>query len=160
MNIQFVTDAQTRMVVAVQVTGRGSDYGMMSPLMEQLSRQLGKRAGAVLADSGYRDLEDITATEKAETEVHVPLKRPEEAPSARTCSKDTEQTRIWRNRMATEEAQTRLKARGSLAQWANAQARNHSLTRLLVRGLQKAKSVALLHALTINLGRMQSLGVL
>jgi transposase len=159
-NVQYVTDAQTRMIVGVEVTGRGSDYGMMGPLMEQLFKRYGKRAGAVLADSGYTDLQDITATEKAGTQVHVPLKKPGEPPSARTLRKDTQQTRAWRNRMATQEAQELLKTRGSLAEWANAQARNHGLTRLLVRGLRKVRSVALLHALTINLGRMQSLGAI
>lgn len=159
-NVQFVTDAQTRMVVGVEVTGRGSDCGMMGPLMDQIFKRLGKPVGGVLADSGYRDLEDITATEKAGTTVYLPLKDKGKPPSARTLKSDTKEVRDWRNRMATEEAQERLKARGSLAEWANAQARNHGLTRLLVRGVKKVRSVAVLHALTINLGRMQSLGML
>lgn len=161
-NFQYATDAATRMIVGVEVTGRGSDSGMMNPLMAQLAERCGKKAGAILADSGYLNLEDITATEKAGTKVHVPLKKKKDGttPSGEPCKGDTEEVAIWRARMAGEDGRKKLKERGSLAEWANAQARNHGLTRLLVRGLKKVKSVALLHALTINLERMHSLKLL
>src|SRR5260370_37934903 len=59
--------------------------------------------------------------------------------------------------MQTEEGKAIYKERASTAECVNAQARNRGLVRLLVRGLQKVKAVALWHALAHNVRRAMSL---
>jgi transposase len=63
----------------------------------------------------------------------------------------------WRARMATPEAREIYKDRAANAECVNAQVRNRGLQRMPVRGLLKAKAVALLHALAHNLTRMIAL---
>ena len=59
--------------------------------------------------------------------------------------------------METEEAKTIYRERASTAEFPNADCRNRGLQQFRVRGLKKAKAVALWHALTFNLMRMLTL---
>ena len=52
--------------------------------------------------------------------------------------------------MGTEEAKTTYKRRAQTAEWANARVRNWGLDQVVVRGLEKVRSVALLFALAHN----------
>lgn len=63
----------------------------------------------------------------------------------------------WRQRMATPQAREIYQDRTANAECVNAQVRNRGLQRMPVRGLLKAKAVALLHALAHNLTRMIAL---
>jgi transposase len=63
----------------------------------------------------------------------------------------------WRQRMGTTEARDIYKDRAATAECVNAQARNHGLQRMPMRGLLKARATALLHALAHNLRRMMVL---
>src|SRR4029077_18814404 len=56
----------------------------------------------------------------------------------------------WRARMGSEEGKEIYKDRASTAECVNAQARNRGLVRLLVRGQQKVKAVALWFAIAHN----------
>lgn len=60
----------------------------------------------------------------------------------------------WRQRMADAEAREIYKDRAATAECVNAQMRNHGLQRMPMRGLHKARVIALLHALAHNLRRM------
>jgi hypothetical protein len=59
--------------------------------------------------------------------------------------------------MATPQAKTIYKDRAATAECVNALARNRGLQRFLVRGMAKAKAVALWFALAHNLARITSL---
>ncbi|MCE7958406.1 MAG: hypothetical protein DYH06_10790 [Acidobacteria bacterium ACB2] len=63
----------------------------------------------------------------------------------------------WRKRMRTVRAKRIYKDRASTAECVNAQARNRGLVRVLVRGIEKVRAVALLYALAHNVKRMLSL---
>src|SRR5262249_51151937 len=63
---------------------------------------------------------------------------------------DGEQVREWRTRMGTEPAKAVYRQRASTAECVNAQARNRGLLRLLVRGVQKVKAVALWFGIAHN----------
>ena len=63
----------------------------------------------------------------------------------------------WRARMATPQAREIYKDRAANAECVNVQVRNRGLQRMPMRGLLKAKCVALLHALAHNLTRMIAL---
>ena len=59
----------------------------------------------------------------------------------------------WRQRMGTEEAKEIYKERAATAECVNAQARNRGLVRLLVRGLQRVRAIALWYAIAHNVVR-------
>jgi transposase len=63
----------------------------------------------------------------------------------------------WRQRMTSATAREIYKHRAATAECVNAQMRNHGLQRMPVRGLIKARAIALLHALSHNLRRMFAL---
>ena len=70
---------------------------------------------------------------------------------------DTPAVAAWRVRMGTPAAREIYKKRAATAECINALARNRGLQRFTVRGLVKAKAVALLFALAHNLMRAHSL---
>jgi hypothetical protein len=74
---------------------------------------------------------------------HVPL--PDDPPAVAE----------WRRRMGTDPAKLRYRDRASTAEWTNALARNRGLTKFLVRGLKKAKAVAIWFALAHNLMQLR-----
>ena len=55
--------------------------------------------------------------------------------------------------MGTEEAKEIYKQRGATAEWVNAQARNHGLQQLLVRGKNKVRAIGLWLATALNMAR-------
>lgn len=59
--------------------------------------------------------------------------------------------------MGTEAAQAIYRLRAATAECANAQARNRGLTQFTVRGIAKAKAVALWFALAHNMARSWTL---
>jgi hypothetical protein len=158
-NVQFATDTATRVVVGVDVTNIGSDQGQMRPMFEQLHQRYARGPREYLADGDFTNLHDIDHLERAGVRVYAPPRRPRnpDRPVHAPVDRDTPATRIWRKRMAGEEAQRIYRQRASTAEFVNAQARNHGLRQFVVRGLAKVRTIALWHALAHNLQRMFSL---
>lgn len=91
------------------------------------------------------------AAEAAKTCEPVPASEFEPKPG------DSPAVAKWRQRMNSDEARAIYKDRAATAECVNAQMRNHGLQRMPMRGLLKARAVALLHALAHNLRRLISL---
>ena len=68
-NVQFATDAQSRVIVSVEVTNSGSDGGQMAPMHEKVSTTYSKTPKKQLVDSAYATKDDIKAVESRGTEV-------------------------------------------------------------------------------------------
>lgn len=164
-NVQFVTDAKTRLIAAVDVTNSGSDRGQMAPMHQFLADHYEKTPEEYMVDCGFATKDDITAVEKTGSRVLAPIygedkmKAAGSDPYARKKT-DTDEMYNFRQRMATDEAQQQYKQRASVAEFPNAVCRNHGLYQFRVRGQAKAKAVALLHALVHNWQRMLKLGYL
>jgi transposase len=164
-NVQFVTDGDTRVIVAVEVTNEGTDGGHLPPLMEEVRETYGKTPKQVLVDSAYATKEGVTQVEQAGIEVVSSVPRAEQLqkhgkdPHARQ-SGDTEEYVRFRQRMADPAKQTLYKQRPSIAEFPNADCRNRNLKQFNVRGIVKATAVALWHALAFNFLRLLDLGVL
>jgi transposase len=163
-NVQYGTDVDSQIVVGVEVVTTGSDLGQMAPMVEQVKERCGHAPKHWLVDGGYPAHEQIDAV-SGETEVIAPVPKAkggkkaegkeEAAPDPHAAKPgDSEAVKAWRERMATDEAKSRYKDRAATAECVNAQARNRGLQRMPVRGLDKAKGVALLFALAHNLMRM------
>lgn len=164
-NVQFATDADTRIIVAVEVTNAGTDGGELPPMQGKIISDYGKAPNKVLVDSAYATKESVTQVESAGSQVvsTVPrseqLKRHGKDPHARQKG-DSDEYAAFRTRMADPEYQEIYKLRPSVAEFPNANCRNRNLRQFPVRGLVKAKAVALWHAITFNFQRMLNLKIL
>ena len=162
-NVQFASDGQTRLIVGVDVTNSGSDRGQMDTMHETIVTRHGQAPGQYLVDCGFANKDDITAVEKRGTRVIAPVHGEKQMrqrgtdPHARQKG-DSDEMFNFRQRMATDEAKETYKQRPSIAEFPNAECRNRGLHQFRVRGLAKAKAVALWHALTFNFMRMMHLG--
>jgi transposase len=164
-NVQFATDAASRIIVSVDVSKNSSDGSQMSPRYADIYQRYGKRPAKYLVDGGFTRKDDITVLEKCGTAVYGPI------PQAKTMiehgtdlyarqPRESDEMFAFRVRMKTEAAKELYKLRCSVAEYPNAECRNRGLRQFCVRGLQKVKAIALWHAITFNLMRMMTLGCL
>lgn len=162
LNVQFASDGDKQLVVAVDVTSQGSDNGLMKPMYDDVCERYEVVPEAYLVDGGFSKKDDVTELEKNGTEVYAPLYNEQqqldkgEDPYARRTGESAEMTK-HRERMGTPEAKEKYKRRGMIAEFPNADCRNRGLTQFRVRGLVKAKAQALWHVLAFNFTRMQNL---
>jgi transposase len=154
-NVHYAADCGSQVIVGVEVITTGSDMGQLAPMLEQIHGRFDARPAEVLADGGFAALGDIEAAQAAPhgATVYAPVPKPKDASRDRheALPGDSAAVGSWRVRMGTEEAKEVYKERASTAECVNAQARNRGLYRLLVRGLEKVKAVALWFAVAHNL---------
>lgn len=161
-NVQFAADCASQVVVGVEVSTAGSDMGQLAPMVEQVHQRLGRAPEQWLVDGGFPAHEQIDAV-AGKTELYAPVPKPRKgkdddeppAPGSEFEPKDDDSPAVaqWRQRMNSDVAREIYKDRAATAECVNAQARNRGLQRLPMRGLLKARSVALMHALAHNLMR-------
>ena len=165
LNVQFVTDGETRLVVAADVTSTPSDSGQMEPMRQRVSDTYKTDPQAYLIDGGFVTISDITQAEAAGTKVYGPLPNEQKQldsgkdPYARK-ARDTEEMAGFRSRMGTPEAKAIYQQRPSIAEFPNADCRNRGLHQFRVRGCVKAKAQTMWHVLVYNFFRMKHLGIL
>jgi hypothetical protein len=152
-NVQFASDTRSGAVAGVAVDNSGSDMGKMAPMNEALAKDYGERPRQHLADGGYVKFDDIEALDKAGVDVYAPVPAPRDKSRDRYAPQqdDTPAIAAWRKRMNEEAAKDIYKERAATAECTNAQARNRGLRQFLVRGVDKVKSIALMHGLTHNM---------
>jgi hypothetical protein len=171
-NVQLAQDTASRAVVGVDVTTQGTDYEQSEPMRAQVEHRAaaaaaaaadgdgdgdgdgggGRRVTEHLVDGGYVKLEAIDRAEAAGVAIYAPPKatkaRPD--PYARH-ARDTDGSAAWRARMGTDAGKAIYKLRAATAETVNADLRTYrGLGRILVRGLDKVKCVALWSALAYN----------
>jgi len=146
-NLQVKTDPNATMVVGVDVINNASDRGKLRPAVAEIKRRYGRRPDKLLADVGYDGHADIEAVEAEGVAVYVPP--PKKTPSEKAKKKQGPGVRQWQERMATEEAKP-IYADRMKTELTHAQMRNHGLLQMPVRGLKKAKTVALWFAIASN----------
>lgn len=161
-NVQFVSDADARVIVSVEVCNAGTDGGELASMHEKVRNDYGKTPRRALVDSAYATKDGVTKVEAAGTQVVSTIPRSEQLekhgkdPHARQ-KDDTDEYANFRARMALPEYQELYKQRPSVAEFANADCRNRNLRQFRVRGLLKVKAAALWHALAFNFLRMLNL---
>lgn len=147
-NIQIKTDPNSAAVVGLNVTNNGSDRGKLGPAVDEIQRRYDALPDKLLADVGYDSQIDIEAVEAKGTAVYVPL--PKKETDRRAKPKDGAGVRKWKERMSRDEGQ-RVYASRIKTEHLHAQMRNHGLLQIPVRGLEKAKTIALWFAIATNL---------
>jgi transposase len=164
-NVQFATDGQTRVILAVDVTNAGSDRGQMAPMHEEVCTRYGKIPDSYVVDCGFATKDDITTVEKRGSRVLAPIHGEDRMrdqgtdPQARQKT-DSDEMFAFRQRMASDEAKALYKQRPSIAEFPNAECRNRGLHQFRVRGREKVRTVSLWYAITFNFMRMLKLGCL
>jgi transposase len=155
-NVQLAADTGSRAIVGVEVSNLGTDQPQSEPMRQQVEDRTRRTGGDVeehLMDGGFIKMEAIERAEAEGVKVYAPPKKTKDvddpfAPQPR----DTEATAAWRQRMGTPEGQAVYKLRASTSETVNADLRTYrGLGRFLVRGLVKARCVALWSALAYNL---------
>jgi transposase len=161
-NVQFATDADTRVIVGVEVTNEGTDGGELPPMLAQVGADYGKTPQHALVDGAFATKEAVTTAEAGGTKVVSKIPRAEQlekhGKDPHTPQRgDTPEYANFRARMADPEYQAFYKQRPSVAEFPNADCRNRNLRQFRVRGLVKVKAVALWHALAFNFTRFLNL---
>ena len=156
VNVQLATDTQSRAIIGVEVSGEGSDSAQLSePMRQQVEDRTGQKVDQHLLDGGYLSVRDIEQAHEQEAELFMPPK-PARSPGTRGKELepkpgDSEAIVAWKARMKSEAGKQIYKQRASTSETVNADLRTHrGLTQLTVRGLKKAKCVALWCALAYN----------
>lgn len=156
VNVQLATDTQSRAIVGVEVTKEGSDStGLSAPLRQQVEERTGQQVEQHLLDGGYMRKDDIEQAHAQGVELFVPPK-PAKNPENRGRELqpkrgDSEAVRAWKQRMASAAGKEIYKERAATSETVNADLRSYrGLTQITVRGLTKAKCVALWCALAYN----------
>jgi transposase len=159
-NAQIAATPREGIIVSVAMTDRRNDAGLAAPMVDDLVRRYGKTPGNLLLDTHYATRADIVAlADHAAGAVKVYAPPPSEridvksetlARRAKQRAKEPESMKEWRSRMETPAGQQVYGLR-KLIEWINANLKNHGFGFIPVRGLIKAKVVALWHALAHNL---------
>jgi transposase len=149
-NVQLATDHKKGAIVGTNVTNNATDYGQLTPMLEQIKERYGRTPDETLADAGYFSHQDIErATHKNDKcTLYVSPKNKDSHKTTKNKSKviiDLEQ------RMNTPIAKEVYSERAGTAELSNAINRNRGLTQFFVRGLNKVKCIVSLFAITHNI---------
>jgi transposase len=151
-NVQVVSDTESRAILAVDVCNEGTDQHQSEPLRQQVEQRTGQHVAEHLIDGGYVKLEAIGRAEEAGVKIYAPPRPCKGRDPSAALKKDTPATLQWRQRMQTEEAKKIYRQRAATSETVNADLRCYrGLSSFAVRGLQKARCVALWSALAYNL---------
>jgi hypothetical protein len=155
-NMQIVSAPKGQVIIAVDIDTTGSDRGLARPALEQLSAA-GTAPSDYLVDGGFTKNEDIEWAHESGVKLWCPPAQSKHgsdpyAPRA----DDKPGVADWRRRMAGEPGKALYKQRAK-AECPNAWGRRMGLTRLSVRGKEKARAMLLWFALAHNMLRALAL---
>ena len=156
VNVQFAATTDGRAIVGVEVIGQGVDTGQLEPMRQQVEQRSGQKVNEHLADGGYLSFEEVDRAAEREVSLYVPPKPPRDPQKYggeyQPRPTDSEAVKRWRERMGQDQSKEIYKQRASTSETVNADLKTHrGLRQLTVRGLAKAKCVALWCALAYNL---------
>lgn len=158
VNVQLATDVESRAIVGVEVSDAGSDKGLAEPMRRQVQERTGCSVGEHLMDGGFLVLDEIDRAAEAGVTVFAPPPAPRDPAKAQAGTQyqpkptDSVAQAEWRRRMGSEAGKAVYRRRAATSETVNADLKGHrGLVQLTVRGLAKARCVALWCALAYNL---------
>ena len=159
-NAQIAATPKEGLILSVEMTDRRNDSGLAGPMIDDLVRRYGKTPETLLLDTHYATSEDIAALADhpaGPVTIYAPPPSEREnisprgrANRERKRAREPDSVKEWRSRMATQAGQEVYRLR-KLIERVNAHLKNRGFGFIPVRGLLKAKAVALLYALANNL---------
>lgn len=148
------------LIIAIDMTDRRNDAGLAIPMVDEIMHRYGQAPETLLVDTRYattKDIATLATREQGAVTVFTPLptERDDVKPDTkyrrdRARAREPAAVKEWRRRM-TEPAGQEIYSRRQRIELVNAHCKSRGLGRLNVRGLLKAKAVALWHALAHNL---------
>lgn len=155
VNVQLASDTESRAILGVEVSNEGSDAtGLAEPMRKQVEDRTRQKVSGHLLDGGYTRNDDIEHAHQQEVELFVPPKPARGANRGKELEPkkgDSEAILAWKQRMSSETGKQTYKLRGATSETINADLRTYrGLVQLTVRGLPKARCVALWCALAYN----------
>jgi transposase len=157
LNAQLATDTKTQVIVGVDVTNRGSDFGELVPMADQLKSRYRVVPKEWLADGGYASHDNISEMAERGCRVYAPPSKSKKRNRYRARPGEDPVIGRWRRRMGSESGKRVYRGRAATAECVNALARMRGLRQFVVRGLEKARAVLLWFALAHNLMRGRAL---
>ena len=167
-NAQIAVAPREGVILAVAMTDRRNDAGLAAPMVDEIVARYGRAPQNLLVDTHYAPAEDIAAlAEHKAGPVKVfappPTEREDVKPEtlkrrAKLRAREPESVKAWRRRMATPEGQAVFSLRKAIER-INGNLKNHGFGFMPVRGLIKAKAIALWHALAHNFVTIQRLRI-
>jgi transposase len=155
VNVQLAVDTDSRAIVGVDVSGSGADAGQSEPMREQVEQRTGLNVEEHLIDGGYLVNEEIERAAAAGVTLYVPPKSPRKrekfGSEYEPRAADSQVINDWRQRMGSPQGKQIYKQRAATVETANANLKQHGLVQMTVRGLKKARCIALWCALAYNL---------
>ena len=156
-NVQVAT--ANGFIVEIDPTDRRRDSGSAPGLIEKVAERCGGAPQRLLADTTAMTQDDIVKLAEHHPDMTVYSPPPPERPNVTTKTLRTRRLRrrheppavvAWRARMASEEGQEVYRRR-KLTERAHGIIKTRGMTRFLVHGREKVRSVCLLQALALNL---------
>ena len=156
VNVQIASDTASRAIVGVELSNAGVDTHQLEPMRRQVEQRTGQTVQEHLADGGYLSFDDVDQAAGQNVALYVPPKPPRDpekfGSEYEPRDGDSDAVKAWRARMGTDPAKEIYKQRGVTSETINADLKSRrGLVQLTVRGLAKAKCVALWCALAYNL---------
>ncbi len=152
-NVQITTAVTGRAIVAVRVSNSGGDDRQLPPSLDEMQKRTGTLPCEVLADGAYGNKETIEDSARRGVSLFAPPRpaKKEGVDPYQPKPHDSASVAAWRLRMAEPKSKEIYKQRAAVAETVNADLRTwRGLDQIPVRGLARARSVALLAALTYN----------
>lgn len=157
VNVQLATDTESRAVVGVEVSNEGSDSaGLSSPMRQQVEKRTRGEVKEHLMDGGYLKMKDIEQAHDQGVALYVPPKparnRQKRGHELEPKAGDSEAVQAWKQRMSSAEGKEIYRQRAATSETVNAELRSwRGMSRITVRGLAKARCIALWCALAYNI---------
>lgn len=160
-NVQFATVGDgSGVIVGVDVTTRGNDFGEIEAMVDQVAARTGERPNEVLVDGGYMKLVDIEAVENKGSCVFAPEPKKKASDAGRTASERSTTMIGFFERIESADGKAIYSHRGEVAELSNAHAKSrYGLSTILLRSLRGALTMALMVALTkdiLTLAKLRS----
>jgi transposase len=165
-NAQAVVDADSKVIVAADLTNRCSDVQHLQGLVAQVERNTGRRPKEVSADAGYWSEANVRALEGRGIEVFIP---PEKVKHSEWRTQGSPRGRIpsglsvkdlMRRKLRTKRGRKRYKLRQTSVEPAFGTIKEPlGLRQFLLRGLAKARSEWLMICAVFNILKMFGAGV-
>jgi transposase len=159
-NAQLAVAPNEGIIVSLAMTDRRNDAGLAAPMVDDVVRRYGQAPETLLVDTHYATSEDIAALAEhtagpVKVFAPIPTERDDVTPGTlanrmRKRAREPDSVKEWRSRMGTQAGQEIYGLRKFIER-INANLKNHGFGFLPVRGLLKAKAIALWHALANNL---------
>jgi transposase len=157
VNVQLATDTESRAILGVEVSNEGSDNaGLSEPMRQQVGQRTGGKVQQHLLDGGYMRKGDLERAQTAGVELFIPPKMAQDTTrrgrELEARPGDTAAVLAWKQRMGNETGKQIYRQRAATSETVNADLRTYrGLTQITVRGLKKARCIALWCALAYNL---------